>query len=42
MILRFGAKIGDPGYVPNYDINGDDKIDMKDIVIAILRFGQKW
>jgi hypothetical protein len=38
----FGTTTGNPRYNPNYDINGDGKIDMKDIAIAAKNFGQHY
>jgi hypothetical protein len=33
--------MGEPGYVPNADINDDEKIDGKDIAVAAKNFGQR-
>jgi hypothetical protein len=38
----FGTTTGNPRYNPNYDINSDGKIDMKDIAIAAKNFGQHY
>jgi hypothetical protein len=37
----FGTAIGNPQYNPNYDINGDGIINMKDLAIAARNFGQE-
>jgi len=42
MIIRFMAKIGDPGYVPNSDVTCDGTIDWKDIYQAIIHFNESW
>jgi len=42
MIIRFNAKIGDPGYVPNSDVTCDGVIDWKDIYQAIIHFNESW
>lgn len=38
--LHFGARIGQPDYVSNYDVDGDGIINMIDLYIAALSFGQ--
>jgi thermitase len=37
----YWSKIGGPTYNPNSDINGDDVIDMDDIIICINKYGYK-
>jgi len=36
----FGTRIGQPGYIPNADVNCDGKIDGKDIAIVARNFGK--
>jgi outer membrane protein assembly factor BamB len=39
IVKLFGVKYPDPRYNPNFDINGDGRIDMKDVGIAARNFG---
>jgi len=36
----FSSKLGEPLYNPIYDINGDGKIDMKDIARVAKDYGK--
>jgi PKD repeat protein len=42
LIPHIGCDKGEPCYVPNYDINCDGRINMADIYIAVLHFGESW
>jgi hypothetical protein len=38
----YGARIGDPRYNPNMDIDDNGKIEMIDLWIAHKKYGQHW
>jgi hypothetical protein len=38
--IAFGATVGQPNYVPNYDIEDNGIINMLDLYIAAIHFGQ--
>jgi hypothetical protein len=37
----YGAKRGEPGFNPNCDIDGNDVINIYDVVIATSRYGYR-
>ena len=42
LLVRYGAKAGQPQYDPNCDIDGDGDIDLYDAVILLAHYGQKY
>jgi len=38
----YGAVAGDPGYIPNCDIDGSGTIDIFDVVLAAGNYGRSW
>jgi hypothetical protein len=36
----YTTEIGDPDYIPDYDLNQDGKIDMKDVGMVARDFGK--
>jgi len=41
ILYAFGSTPGKPNWNPNCDIDGDGRVDMGDVVIALLNFGQQ-
>jgi hypothetical protein len=41
LLVRYGAKKGQPEYDPNCDIDGDGHIDLYDAVMLLTHYGQK-
>jgi hypothetical protein len=40
--LHVGSRVGQRRYDPNFDLNGDGKIDLKDYLIVCINFGKTY
>jgi hypothetical protein len=38
---RFGVRFGDPRYAAKYDLNGDGRINIVDVAIALSQLGTR-
>jgi hypothetical protein len=40
IIQRFGTFAGSPNWDPKFDLNGDNRVDLSDLLIEVQEFGR--